>query len=351
MWARSARQGAAGQVRWTGRPQPVGGASIGGGCAPPTRAARAQDGRTDEFDVGAAADLRPPGSHMLLPLRLLDNFALFTLEEDEDGEPGEEGTAAETLAGLEQLADGVRSPGDAGVPDRSARTPAVRRKAGLAGSTPHSRKLKMYWLGVPGKSLRARPRCSACSGPHRESPRSRSGGSGRPGAASGLGARAGLVGGLPLRARGVLLDHRAAAGGVEEAREAPRCRLAVPAVRDWALDYSEPGALWALTEHAWYRCGRAGPRPWAAGDAPGGARAHRPRLGASLAGQQCHGHSQHCRALEHGGARRACRTPVRLCAALQSRAVGRACPSWQRRPTRWQPRTRCPLACRSAPSV
>jgi len=67
------------------------------------------------------------------------------------------------------------------------------------------------------------------------------------------------VGGLPLRARGVLLDHRAAAGGGEEAREAPRCRLAVPAVRDWALDYSEPGALWALTEHAWYRCGRASP--------------------------------------------------------------------------------------------
>ena len=66
--------------------------------------------------------------------------------------------------------------------------------------------------------------------------------------------RAGTVGGLPLRARGVLLDHRAAAYGVAEAREAPRCRLRIPAVRDWALDYSEPGALWALTEHAWYRC-------------------------------------------------------------------------------------------------
>lgn len=74
--------------------------------------------------------------------------------------------------------------------------------------------------------------------------------------------------GLPLRARGVLLDHRAAAYGVAEARDAPRCKLRIPAVRDWALDYSEPGALWALTEHAWYRCapgmgldcGRAGSR-------------------------------------------------------------------------------------------
>jgi len=106
---------------------------VGGGGAPPTRAARAQDGRTDEFDVGAAADLRPLGSHMLLPLRLLDNFALFTLDEDEDGEPGEEGSAAETLAGLEQLVDGARSPGVPGCWDGSARAPAV------AGFTPHHR--------------------------------------------------------------------------------------------------------------------------------------------------------------------------------------------------------------------
>jgi len=112
---------------------------VGGGGAPPTRAARAQDGRTDEFDVGAAADLRPLGSHMLLPLRLLDNFALFTLDEDEDGEPGEEGSAAETLAGLEQLVDGARSPGVPGCWDGSARAPAVRRAAGLAGFTPHHR--------------------------------------------------------------------------------------------------------------------------------------------------------------------------------------------------------------------
>ncbi|KAK9832062.1 hypothetical protein WJX81_003439 [Elliptochloris bilobata] len=128
----------------------------------------AHDGVTDEFNVGAAADLRPLGSHMLLPLRLLDNFTLYTLAEDDDGELGAEGSAAETLAGLEQLVDG-------------------------------------------------------------------------------------LVEGLPLRARGVLLDHRAAAYGVAEAREVPRCRLRIPAVCDWALDYSEPGALWALTEHAWYR--------------------------------------------------------------------------------------------------
>ena len=66
-----------------------------------------QDGVVDEFDVGAAADLRPPGSHMLLPLRLLDNFTLYTLEEDEDGDSGAEGTRAETLVGLEQLVDGA----------------------------------------------------------------------------------------------------------------------------------------------------------------------------------------------------------------------------------------------------
>ena len=71
-------------------------------------ATAAQDGVTDEFDVGAAADLRPPGSHMLLPLRLLDNFTLYTLAEDEeDGEPGAEGSPAEALAGLEQLVDGA----------------------------------------------------------------------------------------------------------------------------------------------------------------------------------------------------------------------------------------------------
>lgn len=67
---------------------------------------------TDEFDVGAAADLRPPGSHMLLPLRLLDNFTLYTLAEDEeDGEPGAEGSPAEALAGLEQLVDGAAACG------------------------------------------------------------------------------------------------------------------------------------------------------------------------------------------------------------------------------------------------
>ena len=66
---------------------------------------------TDEFDVGAAADLRPPGSHMLLPLRLLDNFTLYTLAEDEeDCEPGAEGSPAEALAGLEQLVDGAAGP-------------------------------------------------------------------------------------------------------------------------------------------------------------------------------------------------------------------------------------------------
>ena len=48
--------------------------------------------------------------------------------------------------------------------------------------------------------------------------------------------------GLPLRARGaVLLEHRAAAASVGEAREGARVRVRVPAVRDWVVDHSEPG--------------------------------------------------------------------------------------------------------------
>ena len=64
----------------------------------------------------------------------------------------------------------------------------------------------------------------------------------------------GTVDGLTLRARGVLLEHRAAAVAVEEARAIARLRVRVPAVRDWVIDYSAPGALWIVSDGAWYRC-------------------------------------------------------------------------------------------------
>lgn len=64
----------------------------------------------------------------------------------------------------------------------------------------------------------------------------------------------GTVDGLTLRARGVLLEHRAAAVAVEEARAIARLRVRVPAVRDWVIDFSAPGALWIVSDGAWYRC-------------------------------------------------------------------------------------------------
>ncbi len=60
--------------------------------------------------------------------------------------------------------------------------------------------------------------------------------------------------GLPLRARGVLLEHRAAGNAIGEAREAARARVRIPAVRDWIIDYTEPGAIWLVADAAWYRC-------------------------------------------------------------------------------------------------
>ena len=65
---------------------------------------------------------------------------------------------------------------------------------------------------------------------------------------------AGSVGGRALRGRGVLLDHKAAALASEEAREQARMRVQLRHVRDWVLDYSEPGAIWVISDWAWYRC-------------------------------------------------------------------------------------------------
>jgi hypothetical protein len=52
----------------------------------------------------------------------------------------------------------------------------------------------------------------------------------------------------------VLLDHKAAATAIEEARGQARIRVRVPVIRDWVIDYSEPGAIWVVSDSAWYRC-------------------------------------------------------------------------------------------------
>ena len=52
----------------------------------------------------------------------------------------------------------------------------------------------------------------------------------------------------------MLLDHRAAASAIEEARELARVRVQIRYIRDWVVDYSEPGAVWVISDWAWYRC-------------------------------------------------------------------------------------------------
>ena len=67
-------------------------------------------------------------------------------------------------------------------------------------------------------------------------------------------ATAGLVEGLPLQAHGMLLDQTIATASLAEAREAAHTRVNISAVQDWVLDYSDPPAIWVVTSHAWYRC-------------------------------------------------------------------------------------------------
>ena len=64
---------------------------------------------------------------------------------------------------------------------------------------------------------------------------------------------AGLVGGKPLQAEGVLLDQKLAAASVVEARSAAYAKLALPGIQDWVVDYSEEPCIWIATSHAWYR--------------------------------------------------------------------------------------------------
>ena len=52
----------------------------------------------------------------------------------------------------------------------------------------------------------------------------------------------------------MLLDHRAAASAIGEARELARVRVQIRYIRDWVVDYSEPGAVWLISDWAWYRC-------------------------------------------------------------------------------------------------
>ena len=52
----------------------------------------------------------------------------------------------------------------------------------------------------------------------------------------------------------MLLEHRAAASAIEEARGQARVRVQLRQVRDWVVDYFEPGAVWIISDWAWYRC-------------------------------------------------------------------------------------------------
>ncbi len=52
----------------------------------------------------------------------------------------------------------------------------------------------------------------------------------------------------------MLLEHKAAASAIEEARGQARVRVQLRQVRDWVVDYSEPGAVWIISDWAWYRC-------------------------------------------------------------------------------------------------
>lgn len=70
----------------------------------------------------------------------------------------------------------------------------------------------------------------------------------------------GKVGSLPLRARGVLLEHRslaAAAAGdawAGASASASKGRIALHHVRDWVVDHTQPApAIWLITSVSWYR--------------------------------------------------------------------------------------------------
>ena len=59
----------------------------------------------------------------------------------------------------------------------------------------------------------------------------------------------GLVNGMPLEARGELLDPDSTAE-----QQGQRTSVHLPTVRDWVIDHSHPPTLWLVTDAAWYRC-------------------------------------------------------------------------------------------------
>jgi hypothetical protein len=63
----------------------------------------------------------------------------------------------------------------------------------------------------------------------------------------------GLVNGLPLEARGELLQPDSGADQQAEQR-AQRAGVQLPSIRDWVVDHSHRPALWLVTDVAWYRC-------------------------------------------------------------------------------------------------
>lgn len=64
---------------------------------------------------------------------------------------------------------------------------------------------------------------------------------------------AGSVDGLLLKAKGTLLEHKAASTSLEEARQTAKVKVVIPAIRDWVIDHTFPTTLWLVSGAAWYR--------------------------------------------------------------------------------------------------
>jgi len=67
---------------------------------------------------------------------------------------------------------------------------------------------------------------------------------------------AGLVNGLPLEARGQLVQPNTDAEerpAEQQQQQLQRTIVRLPSIRDWVVDHSHPPALWLVTDVAWYR--------------------------------------------------------------------------------------------------
>ena len=152
-----------------------------------------------------------------LPLRLLDDFSLFTTEAV-DG--------AEQPRRLDELQDGASI-----CQALFSKLCELSSGAALLCSSSEARLRALLGLQSCPFESRSHQHWSPC-----------------------FLAIAGLVEGLHLQARGMLLDQSIATASLAEAREAAHARVNISAVQDWVLDYSEPPAIWLVTSHAWYRC-------------------------------------------------------------------------------------------------